>query len=160
MLYLGLVTVISVLLVFVPNYFLLQIFTAENSVRILRSMGYPADVQLRGIYVLVNGFDLSRECTGVQGLMPISVFFGLMPGIRSTSRILVVSTAALSIYAMNLARIVIELAMYSRQLLPWFVIHDYFGFGFSVVSVVIVFFLVGRIISLNSLADLVKVLSY
>ena len=143
--YLALVAVLSLLLIYVPNYYSLQIWTAENVAGILRRVGYDVVIQIQGSDVLVNGFQLTRECTGVQALVSVSIFFALMPRVRKARRVLAVAAALLSLYIANLTRIVLELALYSHQLLPWSLIHDYFGFGFSVVAVIPILFLGSKI---------------
>ncbi len=143
--YLTLVAVLSLLLIYVPNYYSLQIWTAENVASILRSVGYDVAIQSQGSDVLVNGFQLTRECTGVQALVPVSIFFTLMPRVRKARRVLAVAAALLSLYVANLTRIVLELVLYSHQLLPWTLIHDYFGFGFSALAIIPILFLGSKI---------------
>ena len=143
--YLALVAVMSLLLIYVPNYYSLQIWTAENVAAILRRVGYDAAVQIQGSDVLVNGFQLTRECTGVQALVPVSIFFALMPRVCKARRVLAVVAALSSLYFANLTRIVLELGLYSHQLLPWTIIHDYFGFGFSALAVIPILFLGSKI---------------
>ena len=155
---LTIVGIISSMLIYIPNYFFLQLLTAEQSARILISLGYPSFVENLGNAILLNNFEVTRECTGIQGIVPIAVFLSAMPGIRRTRKVLAVLSAGYTIYLANILRITLELAIYSSGILSWPLIHDEIGFGFSVASVVVTLFLAGRIVAPNGVQDLAKTL--
>lgn len=150
--------VISFLLVYFPNYFFLESVTAEQSSRILGMLGYPSSVHLLGSAILLNGFEVTRECTGIQAIVPIVMFFGSIRQVRNSRRFLAALCVGSLIYSENIIRIVLELALYSDKILPWSVIHDDFGFGFSVISVILSLFLAGKILWTDGVQDLMKTL--
>jgi len=149
--YLALVATLSAWLILVPNYSQFEILTAESSAFTLRLLGYQVNTRLVGPAVFLDSFEVTRECAGVQAIVSLGIFYGLLPGTSRRCRALVVSAAVSGIYLANVARITIELTMYFQHLLRWTVIHDYFGFGFSSISVILVLFFAGRLIQLNNL---------
>ena len=156
MVYAGLVVGLSAILVYEPNYFTLQLLTAKNSALLLNAIGYGTGVSVAGNSVTLGSFQLTRECTGVQALVPLSLAFVLMPRLQYSQRFLAVSGVLVSLYVANLARIVIELIMNTYEVLPWNIIHDYFGFAFSLAAVVPIIFLAGRLADLNTIDALIN----
>lgn len=151
LLYSGVVAFLSALLIYVPSYFRLELLTGENASLILQSIGYDAAVKIVGNSVLMGNFELTRECAGVQAFVPLSVAFLLMPRTPNRQRLLAALAVVVSIYLANLARIVLEFAMYDLGVLPWYTIHNFFGFGFSMFTVVLALFFASSLIHLNNI---------
>ena len=149
--YASIVVGLSAILVYEPNYFMLQLLTAQNSALILRAIGYNTGVNVAGNSVALGSFELTRECAAVQAFVPLSLAFAFMPRIRLSQRFLAASGIVVSMYLANLARIVLELAMNTYGILPWNIIHDYFGLAFSILTVVSIIFLAGRLTDLNTI---------
>jgi exosortase/archaeosortase family protein len=141
----------SAILVYEPNYFTLQLLTAQNSALILREIGYDIGVRVVGNSVTLGSFELTRECAAVQAIVPLSLAFAFMPRIPHSRRFLAMSGVLVGLYLANLARIVLELVMNAFAILPWYIIHDYFGFAFSVATVVLTIFLAGKLVDLNTI---------
>jgi exosortase/archaeosortase family protein len=132
--------------------------TATLSARALTSLGYPSSIQYLGNAIFLNSFQVTRGCTGIEGIVPLAVFLIVIPGIGRARKFIAVVSAGSVMYLANIFRIVLELAMYSNGVVSWSVVHDDFGFVFSVASVVMILFLATRIIAPEGAQDFVKTL--
>jgi exosortase/archaeosortase family protein len=131
----GIASVIAVLVYYVPNYFIVEKYTALDSAYVMQLIGLKATVWYQGDRVFLNEFEILRMCTGVQ---VVAVFLGMivaMPKIALTKRVLALSVVTVSVYFANLGRIAFEIWLLYKGILPWDLAHYPTGLILGVVSV-------------------------
>lgn len=120
---LGITSVISLAVYYLPNYFLYEQFTAEHSAILLGLIGIKANVWYDSGRVFLNQFEIQRMCTGVQ---VIAVFLGLVvsvPKVALKKRALTFGVVATSVYFANIGRIALEVWLLYSGVLPWSLAH-------------------------------------
>ncbi len=143
-LYLCIAVIVTLLVYFLPQPFILAIPTAYVSAILLTWIGVPSVITvdwLHGaVYVAVIGFQqfqIVRECTGIQ---VIAVFAGLiLPLPRGTwpRKILAVIVVTIMLFVANVLRVVYEIWLVYLGILPWELAHYPMSFVLGVVGVFI-----------------------
>jgi exosortase/archaeosortase family protein len=114
---------ITVFVYYVPSYFLLEQLSAIFSSRLLNLVGIPLAYSSSSGRAFVGPIQVVRECTGVQ---VIAVMAGLVLPIRRSSwvrKLKVLSIVSVILFVMNFLRIVLELWLVYRGILPWSLAH-------------------------------------
>ncbi len=143
-LYLSIAIIITVLVYFLPQPFILAIPTAYVSAVLLSLIGVPSVIfveWMQGVvFVAVIGFEqfqIVRECTGIQ---VIAVFMGLiLPLPRGTwkRKIIAVIIVTIMLFVANVLRVVYEIWLVYWSILPWEIAHYPMSFVLGVVGVFI-----------------------
>ena len=143
-LYLCIAIIVTVIVYFAPQPFILAIPTASLSAVMLNWLGVPAvmvvDWLNAAVIVAVAGFQdfqIVRECTGIQ---VIAVFAGLiLPLPRGTWRrkIFAVIVVTIMLFIANVLRVVYEVWLVYWGILPWELAHYPMSFVLGVVGVFI-----------------------
>lgn len=131
----GISTTIAIALYYIPNYFFFEQLTAEHSAMLMQLLGMKATIWYQNGSVFLNEFEIQRMCTGVQ---VITVFLGMIvaiPKVALKKRILAFSIVAVSVYFANVGRIVFEIWLLYRGVLPWSLAHYPTGLILGVFSV-------------------------
>lgn len=141
-LYLSIAIIITVLVYFLPQPFILAIPTAYVSAVLLSLIGVPSVILvdwMQGVvFVAVTGFEqfqIVRECTGIQ---VIAVFMGLiLPLPRGTwsRKIIAVIIVTIMLFVANVLRVVYEIWLVYWGILPWEIAHYPMSFVLGVVGV-------------------------
>ena len=121
--FLGIASAIALAVYYIPNYWFLENWTAQQSAMVMNMVGMKASVWYQGPNVFVNQFEVERMCTGVQ---VIAVFLGIIVALPRTSilkKILALGIIAISVYLANIGRIVLEIWLLYSGLLPWSLAH-------------------------------------
>jgi len=121
--FLAITSAIALAVYYIPNYWFLENWTAQNSAAIMNMIGMKGTVWYQGTYVFVNQFEVERMCTGVQ---VIAVFLGIivaLPRTAAKKKILAFAIIAVSVYLANIGRIVLEIWLLYSGLLPWSLAH-------------------------------------
>ena len=121
--FLVITSAIALAVYYIPNYWFLENWTAQNSAAVMNMIGMKGSVWYQGTYVFVNQFEVERMCTGVQ---VIAVFLGIivaLPRTAAKKKILAFAIIAVSVYLANIARIVLEIWLLYSGLLPWSLAH-------------------------------------
>jgi exosortase/archaeosortase family protein len=121
--FLGIASAIALAVYYLPNYWFLENWTAQQSAIVMNMVGMKAAVWYQGTDVFVNQFDVQRMCTGVQ---VIAVFLGIIVALPRTAlkkKILAFAIVALSVYLANIGRIVLEIWLLYSGTLPWSLAH-------------------------------------
>jgi len=121
--FLGITSAIALAVYYIPNYWFLENWTAQHSAAVMNMIGMKASVWYQGSDVYVNQFEVERMCTGVQ---VIAVFLGIIVALPRTNikkKILAFGIIAVSVYAANIGRIVLEIWLLYSGLLPWSLAH-------------------------------------
>ena len=121
--FIGITSVIALAVYYIPNYWFLENWTAQQSAMVMNIVGMKATVWYQGNDVFVNQFDVQRMCTGVQ---VIAVFLGIiiaLPGTSLLKKMLAFVTISISVYLANIGRIVLEIWFLYSGLLPWSLAH-------------------------------------
>ncbi|MFH0848181.1 MAG: exosortase/archaeosortase family protein [archaeon] len=133
---------ISSAIYYFPDYTLLELLTARHSAGLLRLLGLQVQNYAVSGASFLDGFEIVRDCTGVQVL---AFFAGLVlpaKGISTLKKALMVFTASTGLYVVNVARIAVQILMYHSGLLEWTEIHDLFGrllSGMAVFAMVMIY---------------------
>ncbi len=143
-LYLCIAVIVTLLVYFLPQPYILAIPTAYVSAILLTWIGVPSVITvdwLNGaVYVAVIGFQqfqIVRECTGIQ---VIAVFAGLiLPLPRGTwpRKILAVIVVTIMLFVANVIRVVYEIWLVYWGILPWELAHYPMSFVLGVLGVFI-----------------------
>lgn len=131
----GIASTIALILYYLPDYFLLEKYTALHSLILMGLIGIKGTVWYDGNKVFLNQFEIQRMCTGVQ---VIAVFLGIvvaMPKITLRKRILALSTVSVSVYIANIGRIALEIWLLYSGTLPWDLAHYPTGLILGIFSV-------------------------
>jgi exosortase/archaeosortase family protein len=141
-LYLCIAVIVTLLVYFLPQPFILAIPTAYVSAILLTWIGIPSILYVAwlnsAVYVAVIGFQqfqIVRECTGIQ---VIAVFAGLiLPLPRGTwlRKILAVLVVTVMLFVANVLRVVYEIWLVYWGILPWELAHYPMSFVLGVVGV-------------------------
>ena len=121
--FVAIASAIALVVYYVPNYWFLENLTAQHSAVVMNMVGMKASVWYQGNDVFVNQFDVQRMCTGVQ---VIAVFLGIIVALPRTAvrkKILAFAVIAVSVYAANIGRIVLEIWLLYSGILPWSLAH-------------------------------------
>ena len=121
--FLGVTSVIALAAYYIPNYWFLENWTAQQSAIVMNLVGMKASVWYQGTNVYVNQFEVERMCTGVQ---VIAVFLGIVVALPRTAlkkKILAFGIITVSVYLANIGRIVLEIWLLYSGLLPWSLAH-------------------------------------
>jgi exosortase/archaeosortase family protein len=114
---------ITVFVYYVPSYFLLEQLSAILSSMILNMIGVPLTYSSSSGRAFVGPIQVVRECTGIQ---VIAVMAGLVLPIRRSTwirKVKVLLIVSVILFVMNFLRIVLELWLVYREILPWSLAH-------------------------------------
>ena len=121
--FLAITSAIALAVYYIPNYWFLENWTAQNSAAVMNMIGMKGTVWYQGAYVFVNQFEVERMCTGIQ---VIAVFLGIivaLPRTAAKKKILAFAIIAASVYLANIGRIVLEIWLLYSGHLPWSLAH-------------------------------------
>jgi exosortase/archaeosortase family protein len=131
---------------YLPDYFVLEKITADQSAAFLNWIGIPAGSWVRGSRAFVNEFEIERMCTGIQ---VTAVFAGILvpfPRISWKRKVIAIAAVAVLVYVANIGRIVLEVLLLYRGILPWSLAHYPTGLILGVFSVALLVILLDRFI--------------
>lgn len=114
---------ITVFVYYVPSYFLLEQLSAILSSMILNMIGVPLAYSSSSSKAFVGPIQVVRECTGIQ---VIAVMAGLVLPIQRSNwirKVKVLLIVSVILFVMNFLRIVLELWLVYREILPWSLAH-------------------------------------
>lgn len=128
---------ISLSVYYLPSYSWLEFVTAVHSGILLQLLGMPATIWSMGNSIFLNEVEIIRACTGGQ---VIAAFMGLLlpfPGVAWWRKLRAILIVALGVYILNVVRIVFELGILYRGILPWSLAHYPTGLILGIISVAI-----------------------
>lgn len=131
----GITSIIALAVYYLPDYFVLEKFTALHSAMLMELIGIKATVWYQGGKVFLNEFEIQRLCTGIQ---VVAVFLGIivaMPKIALKKRLFAFGVVAVSVYFANIGRIALEIWLLYSGILPWDLAHYPTGLVLGVFSV-------------------------
>jgi exosortase/archaeosortase family protein len=114
---------ITMLVYYVPSYYILKSSIASLSTTILSFLGYSAPIQHIQGHVILGPYEIAKDCTGIQ---VIAVFLGLIlplpkaPWKKKAYSLMVLSFL---LYLSNLFRVVLEYWLVEAGILPWSIAH-------------------------------------
>ncbi|MBS7655947.1 exosortase/archaeosortase family protein [Candidatus Bathyarchaeota archaeon] len=139
-------TIISFTIYFLPDYSFLKAAIAEHSTGVLNAIGIKSNFFVLNNRAFVNQIEIVKECTGAQ---VIAVFSGLiipLPKVSFKNKIKSVTLVFFTIYLANVLRIVIEVWLLYKGILPWSQAHGPLGTLLSIISVAIFFLITEKFI--------------
>ncbi|WP_455367566.1 hypothetical protein [[Eubacterium] cellulosolvens] len=144
--YIASFAIIAYFIYYIPNYFFLEWFTAQHSASILTALGLPSLAKAYEGMAFVNEVQIVKQCTGIQ---VVAVFAGLLiplPQVGWKVKLQSLALIFFAVYLANVLRIVIELTLLYRGILPWSLAHEPLGTVLGIVSVAIFLITVDRFI--------------
>ena len=133
--FVGIASIIALVLYYLPNYYLYERIVAENSAAFMQLIGIKAMVWTQGQRVFLNEFEIQRMCTGIQVM---TVFLGIIVAIPKVSlrkKLLAFSIVAVTVHIANVGRIALEIWLLYNGILPWSLAHYPTGLILGVFSV-------------------------
>jgi len=133
--FVGIASIIALVLYYLPNYYLYERIVAENSAAFMQLIGIKATVWTQGQRVFLNEFEIQRMCTGIQVM---TVFLGIIVAIPKVSlrkKLLAFSIVAVTVHIANVGRIALEIWLLYNGILPWSLAHYPTGLILGVFSV-------------------------
>jgi len=121
--YTSLAIAITLLVYYIPNYYLLKSSIASFSSSILSFLGLSAPIQYIDGYVILGNYEIVRECTGVQVM---AVFLGLilpLPKASWRKKTFSLIIMGILLYVSNLFRVVLEIWLVENHILPYSIAH-------------------------------------
>ena len=137
---------IAYVIYYIPSYSFLEWFTAQHSASILTASGIPSQATLVNGMAFVNEVQVVKECTGIQ---VVAIFAGLivpLPRVGWKVKAQSVALIFFAVYLANVLRIVIELTLLYRGILPWSLAHEPLGTVLGIISVAIFLITIDRFI--------------
>jgi len=135
MIYVLLAASISLSIYYLPDYYFLELITAQHSAIVLNLMGIQAKAWSIENKAFLNEVQIVRDCTGIQ---VIAVFAGILlplPRVSWKRKFFAISIVAISVYSANIARIALEMWLLYTGILPWSLAHYPLGIVLGVFSV-------------------------
>ncbi len=135
LIYVTIAVALSAGLYYLPNYFILERLTAENSAALLSLLGVSAESWVREGRAFVNEFEIERMCTGIQ---VTAVFLGLLiplPHVAWRRKLVAIVSVGIFVYVANILRIALEIILLYEGILPWSLAHYPTGLILGVFSV-------------------------
>ena len=126
---------ITVFVYYVPSYFLLEQLSAILSSMLLNMIGVPLAYSSSYGKAFVGPIQVVRECTGIQ---VIAVMAGLVLPIRRSNwirKVKVLLIVSVILFVMNFLRIVLELWLVYREILPWSLAHYHLSLVLGIAGV-------------------------
>jgi len=133
--YLLIATALSILIYYLPNYYVLEKMTADHSAALLNWAGISAESWTRDGRAFVNEFEIERMCTGIQ---VTAVFAGILvpfPKISWRRKAAAIASVPVLVYFANIGRIALEIVLLYKGILPWYLAHYPTGLILGVFSV-------------------------
>jgi len=133
--YVLIASALSILIYYLPNYYMLEKITADHSAALLNWIGISAKSWTRDGRAFVNEFEIERMCTGIQ---VTAVFAGLLvpfPKISWKRKLAGIGSVAVLVYLANIGRIALEVVLLYKGILPWYLAHYPTGLILGVFSV-------------------------
>ena len=146
LIYLAIAAALSLVLYYVPDYFVLEEATADHSAALLNWIGIPAASWVKDGRAFVNEFEIERMCTGIQ---VTAIFAGILvpfPKISWRRKATAIGAVALLVYFANIGRIALEVSLLYNGILPWSLAHYPTGLILGVFSVAFLVIVVDRFI--------------
>jgi exosortase/archaeosortase family protein len=137
--YVSLAITITLVVYYIPSYYILKSSIATFSSSILSLLGLSAPIQHIEGQVILGTYEIIRDCTGVQ---VFAVFLGLilpLPKVPWRKKAYGLIILAVLLYFANLFRVVLEYWLVENQILPWSIAHYPLSFIMGIIGV---FFLV------------------
>jgi len=133
--YVLIASALSILIYYLPNYYMLEKITADHSAALLNWIGISAESWTRDGRAFVNEFEIERMCTGIQ---VTAVFAGILvpfPKMPWRRKIAAIVSVAVLVYLANIGRIALEIVLLYKEILPWYLAHYPTGLILGVFSV-------------------------
>jgi len=114
---------ITLLVYYIPSYFILKSSIASVSSSILSLLGLSAPVQHIEDHVILGNYEIVRDCTGIQVM---AVFLGLilpLPKASWKKKACSLIILGVLLYVSNLFRIVLEIWLVETGILPYSIAH-------------------------------------
>ncbi|MBS7658171.1 MAG: exosortase/archaeosortase family protein [Candidatus Bathyarchaeia archaeon] len=146
LLYILAFTIISSTIYFLFDYGFLKAAIAEHSTGILNALGINSNFLVLNNRAFINQIEIVKECTGIQ---VIAVFSGLiipLPKVSFKNKIKAITLVFFAVYLANVLRIVIEIWLLYKGILPWSQAHGPLGTLLSIISIVIFFLMTEKFI--------------
>jgi exosortase/archaeosortase family protein len=121
--YVSLAVAITLVVYYVPSYYILKSSIATFSTSILKFLDLSAQIHLVEGHVILGTYEIVRDCTGVQ---VFAVFLGLilpLPKVPWRKKACSLIVLAFLLYVSNLFRVVLEYWLVENQILPWSIAH-------------------------------------
>ncbi len=121
--YFSLAVAITLIVYYIPSYYILKSSIATFSSSILSLLGLTAPVQHIEGHVVLGNYEIVRDCTGVQ---VIAVFLGLiipLPKVSWRKKAYSLTILGILLYFSNLFRVVLEYWLVDTGILPWSIAH-------------------------------------
>ena len=125
---------ISVMIFYLPDYFLLEIITAKTSAIICESIGMRPIVIILDNHVFLNDFLVSRECTSIQIVALFAGLILLLPSASISKRTTTLALIFGLVFMINVLRISLTLWLDFLWSCEWALIHYPLSFGVGVVT--------------------------
>lgn len=137
---------VALVVYYVPSYTLLEQLMADQSAAILKGIGLDATVSTNGHQVLLDEFWVARECTGIQ---VIAVFTGLLaalPTAKWKDKIVPWGVLYGLLHVTNVFRIVLEVWLVRRNILPWSLAHYPLSSVIAIIGVIVLVVVTDRLL--------------
>ncbi|MEM3521975.1 MAG: exosortase/archaeosortase family protein [Candidatus Bathyarchaeia archaeon] len=135
MIYVLLATAISLSIYYLPDYYFLELITAQHSAMLLNLIGIQSKAWTIEKKAFLNEVQIVRDCTGIQ---VVAVFAGILlplPKVSWKRKLLAIAIVAIFVYLANIARIALEIWLLYNGILPWSLAHYPLGIVLGVFSV-------------------------
>jgi exosortase/archaeosortase family protein len=139
-------TTIALSVYYLPNYFFLEMATADHAASLLNAMGANTQAYAVGQTAFLENIRVVKECTGVQ---VIAVFLGLLlplPRAPWRMKIITLATAAASVYVATVLRLALEFWLVYNGILPWSLAHYPMSLLLGVTGVAILVLVTDRLL--------------
>ncbi len=137
---------IAYFIYYIPNYFFLEWYTAQHSASILTAIGIPSYATAYSGMAFVNEVQIVKQCTGIQVVAVFAGFLIPLPQVNWKVKLQSIALIFFAVYLANVLRIVIELSLLYRGILPWSLAHEPLGTVLGIISVAIFLITVDRFI--------------
>ena len=130
---------ITLIVYYIPSYYILKSSIASFSSSILSFLGLSAPIQHIEGHVFLGNYEIVKDCTGVQVM---AVFLGLILPLSKTSwrkKTFGLIIMGVLLYISNLLRVVLEIWLVENQILPYSIAHYPLSLVMGIIGV---FFLV------------------
>lgn len=130
---------IALAIYYLPDYTFLEELTAKYSAGLSGLFGVHVHRQHVQGSVVLNGFRIVKDCTGVQVLAFLAGLLLPARNVPAVKKALMLSTASSGLLVTNAFRIAVQIVTYHLGILQWMIAHDVFGW---IASVMVMFTLV------------------
>ncbi len=144
--YITAVTIIILIIYYLPNYFFLEKSTADHAAFLLNSFGMRVQTKVISENVFLSNIKIVKDCTGVQ---VIAVFSGMLipiPNAPLRKKLFTLVIVSTFIYIANVLRIALEFYLVYSNVLPWFLAHYPLSLLLGIIGVSILILVTNRLL--------------